>query len=57
MPSHSDKVREAAWASMLERDAYDRDRRTWRIVAGVSGVAGFLLGVFASKNLSRKEGE
>jgi hypothetical protein len=57
MQSHSDKVREAAWVSMLERDAHDRDRRNWRVVAGVSGVAGFLLGMIVSKNLPRKEGE
>lgn len=48
-----DKDRKDAWDSVLERDAQERERRNWKIYAGVSAVAGFTLGVVFRNWLNR----
>lgn len=50
-----DKDQDDAWDRMSERDAHERDRRNWRIYAGVTGFTGFMLGMIFKNWLERHQ--
>jgi len=50
-----DKDQDDAWDRMSERDAHERDRRNWRIYAGITGVTGFMLGMVFKNWLERHQ--
>lgn len=51
----TDKDNEDAWDRMSERDAHEHARRNWRIYVGVSGFAGFMLGMIFKNWLERNQ--